>query len=233
MIMRVCMFIQHYSLLLRSSFILPCAGGETQASTFRMMVSQRTVSGTWVLQCLLSVRRRLETMGQELVSHTYVSFERVYCRVPRSGDALIAYSVQLWLMQPDLSKHTCTTCLNRCRGKHLSVILCLTSKLAWFGTTIPNNLECVLNDCGCRGFCACMRFHTCAYDCLCACMWRCVLPPLSALGSHSVVWCPLSACSHAKDHTKNTHFFSTRQPPQSLTEQNWHKIVPALKPPVH
>lgn len=145
---------------------------------------------------------------------------------------------QLRLMHhQDLSKHTCTTCLSLRRGKSVVIVLCLIPKLAWFGTIIPNNLKSLLIDCGCKEFCTCMHI-VCVRGTQGPGRYRgragrCVLPPLSALGCHSVVWCPLSGCSHAKDHTKNTHFFSTRQPPQSRTEQSRHKTVPALKPPVH
>lgn len=61
---------------------------------------------------------------------------------------------------------------------------------------------------------------------------RCVLPLLSALGCRSLVWCPLTDCSHAKDHTENTHFFSASQSPQSRTEQSQLNNVSVLKPSV-
>lgn len=36
----------------------------------------------------------------------------------------------------------------------------------------------------------------------------CIVPPVR-FGCHSVVWCPLSVCSHAKYHAENTKFFSS------------------------
>lgn len=184
--------------------ILPRAGGETQASSFHMMVSQETVCGIGVLQCSQNVRRRLKTMGQVLVSRTYVQFVHVYCRVPQSGAALMAYSVQLCSMHHwDLSKHTCTTRLSNHRWKRekKKVILCLISTCL-FGTTIPNNLNSILIDCHCKEFCTCMCIHTYVYDFGFAYVrvrgpqgpgryrgraGRCVLPP--RLPSAVTVWC--------------------------------------------
>lgn len=100
----------------------------------------------------------------------------------------------------------------------------------------------------CMCVCAHIRIHTCmmgrslcAWACRCArglqgqgryrgWAGRCVLPPLSALGCHSVVWCPLSVCSHAKHRTENTHTSSLLQPFSSVTHaQSQEKCVSAEK----
>lgn len=147
----------------------------------------------------------------------------------------------------DLSKHTCTTRLSLRRGKKVVVILAWSLNLLGFeppSQTIWSPFWLIAVVTSSARACAFTRMYLIGF----AYVWvrgpqgpgryrgragRCVLPSLSALGCRSVVWCPLSGCSHAKDHTKNAHFFSTRQPPQSRTQQSRHKTVPALKPPVH
>lgn len=94
MIMHVCIFSITLCYCARE-FIPPRPGGETRVSPFHMMVGQKTVCGMWVLQCSQNVRRRLETTGQVLVSRTYVRFVQVHCRVPHSGAAFVAYSLQI------------------------------------------------------------------------------------------------------------------------------------------
>lgn len=101
----------------------------------------------------------------------------------RENTALKIHSLTMlkkWIKVRTISLHICQHCL-------------------WIWTGGPWSDMYVLFTCWGWGVRSCV--------CVCVSVWevwrgRCkgrYLPPPSAPGRHSVVWCPLSACSHAKE----------------------------------